>query len=192
LISRRLVLGIVGAPRSIEIDRVDVDRPAHAACLGHRLDFRNPDAHELLQRAVSSGVQQQLCAMPARAAFHRRGCWSQHACATHCMPLGSCAGLVQELHCFVSSRGFRPQQRKTRVRRPSGLLSLRQGASGKRFVSTRKQSRQQGMTRILGLDKDLSRCVGAPRTPRYLHDCLGQPFAGAKIRAEESLTFGKW
>ncbi len=133
-------------------------------------------------------MHEKLCAVPTRAAFHRRRRGAQQLHAAHGSFAPSLERCLEERHRCGQARRFGAEQGEAYEGRPTADLAFFDGACREGVVTALQEFREQRVIRKLGLDQHLARSFRATRAARDLHDRLREPFARAEVRAEKSLV----
>src|SRR5579871_4155806 len=126
-----------GAAVSEELERIDVERPAHALRALLRLDPGEPGIQKLVQRRALAALDEELCVVAPGALRHRRGHGAEEPHAAWRTACGG-ARLGEETERRLARGARGAQRRQAAERRPGGLAPLLQRGRGEAVVPARE------------------------------------------------------
>src|SRR5258706_3039846 len=171
---------------SLDIQRIDVDGPAHPPRLAQAPDELEPGLEEALQFEAPGVLEEQLGVVAPGAPRHRGAHGSEEPDRR---PIaGALARGAQKAQRIAGAAPRGAQQREAAERGPAGRGALCQRAGGKSLVAAVDEALQQRVFGIFRLDQHLAGARAASGAPGHLHDGLRQAFGGAKIGAEQALV----
>ena len=122
-----------GFARSVQIHRIDIQRPAHRPTAWHLLQHQQPARQQSVQRRPGRGLQQQLRAEASGPTFHRCRHRPQQFDAAQVLfgqqALGLAACLIEKTFGLPWLVGFGAQQGEMGERRQAGGAAFAQGGA---------------------------------------------------------------